>query len=279
MRFSSPLVGAASIALIVASAQAQEIAPPKDSDILNITYANDGNGVIAVEQVPFATCVASENAFTDYSYVNLAPSNATINFYMDSNCQNFAFGLDGSYGGYPGKARSYRWVGWSMDNLGEIFKKNPIQGPGHTAGDTETTPGGKNPGAITPVTPPEDSKVDNGQGGGPKTADGSTAGDSTTKPASSTSSTFFGGVVGSLVVLAVGGVIFWKTAGKKLVEDKGKGVLPYNRVGRDGDILLTNSRSHNSFEIGDEDDEDDEVDNRRQQHSGRQERYRDDDRV
>jgi len=276
MRFSSPLVGAASIALIIASAQAQEVASPKASDILNITYANDGNGVIAVEEVPFATCVASENAFTDYSYLNFAPSNATINFYLDSNCQVFAFGLDGSYGGHPGKARSYRWVGWSMDNLGEIFKKNPIQGPGSLPGgdNTQTTPGGKNPGDSTHVTPPP--PTDNGQeGGGPKTADGSTS--DTTK--TSTSSTFFGGVVGSLVVLAVGGVIFWKTAGKKLVEDKGKGVLPYNRVGRDGDILLTNSRSHNSFEIGDEDDEEEEVDTRRQQRSGRQERYRDDDQA
>ncbi|KAG0041533.1 hypothetical protein BGZ89_007380, partial [Linnemannia elongata] len=102
---------------------------------------------------------------------------------------------------------------------------------------------------------------------------------------SSSSSTFFGGVVGSLVVLSVGGLIFWKTAGKKLVEDKGKGVLPYNRVGghRDGDILLTNNSrgGQNSFEIGDEDDEedDDEVDNRRQHRSGRQERYHDDDQV
>ncbi|KAG9325017.1 hypothetical protein KVV02_001016 [Mortierella alpina] len=276
MRFSSPLVGAASIALIIASAQAQEIAPPKDSDILNITYANDGNGVIAVEEVPFATCVASENAFTDYSYLNFAPSNATINFYLDSNCQVFAFGLNGSYGGHPGKARSYRWVGWSMDNLGEIFKKIPIQGPGAaTGGDTQTNPGGKNPGETTPVPPPVDNNNNNHGQDGSKTADGSTS--DTTK--TSTSSTFFGGVVGSLVVLAVGGVIFWKTAGKKLVEDKGKGVLPYNRVGRDGDILLTNSRSHNSFEIGDEDDEDDEVDTRRQQHSGRQERYRDDDQA
>ncbi|KAF9949968.1 hypothetical protein BGZ70_001565 [Mortierella alpina] len=267
MRFSSPLVGAASIALIIASAHAQEMAPPKESDILNITYANDGNGVIAVEEVPFATCVASENAFTDYSYLNFAPSNATINFYLDSNCQVFAFGLNGSYGGHPGKARSYRWVGWSMDNLGEIFKKNPIQGPGATAGgdNTQTTPGGTNPGDSTHVTPPPPTDKNNGQGG-----------DSTK---TTTSSTFFGGVVGSLVVLAVGGVIFWKTAGKKLVEDKGKGVLPYNRVGRDGDILLTNSRSHNSFEIGDEDDEEEEVDTRRQQRSGRQERYRDDDQA
>ncbi|KAF9557022.1 hypothetical protein EC968_007861 [Mortierella alpina] len=275
MRLSSPLVGAASVALIIASAQAQEMAPPKESDILNITYANDGNGVIAVEEVPFASCVASENAFTDYSYLNFAPSNATINFYVDSDCKVFAFGLNGSYGGYPGKARSYRWVGWSMDNLGEIFKKNPIQGPGSAGGDTETTtPGGKNPGETTHVTPPPvDNNTNNPGQGGPKTAEGSTS-DSTTK--TSTSSTFLTGVAGSLVVLAVGGFIFWKTAGKKLVEDKGKGVLPYNRVGRDGDILLTNSRSHNSFEIGDEEDEDDEVDDRRH-HSGRQERYHDDD--
>ena len=276
MRFSSSLVGVASIALIISSAHAQEITSPKESDIVNITYANDGNGVIAVEQVPFATCLASETAFSDYSYINFAPNNATINFYLDSNCQNFSFGLDGYYGGHPGKARSYRWVGWSMDNLGDIFKKNPIQGPGSPAGETHTAPGGNNPGGTTaPVTPPGDTNADNQGQGGSKTADGATP-----ETKSSTSSTFFGGVVGSMVVLAVGGFIFWKTAGKKLVEDKGKGVLPYNRVGRDGDILLTNSRSHNSFEIGDEDDEDDEVDTRRhQQHSGRQERYRDDDQA
>ncbi|KAG0202189.1 hypothetical protein BGX28_005211 [Mortierella sp. GBA30] len=283
MHFSTSLLGVASLALIISSAQAQ-VLPPTANDKINVTYVNDGNGVIATEEVPFNTCFASETAFTKYSYVNFAPNNATINFYKDSNCKTFAFGLDGYYGGYPGPARSYRWVGWSMDSLGVLFNKNPIQGQGDAAGgDPATVPGGKIPdgGNNTPATPPPTpntgDNTNKDQTGG-NTADESTSGSTKT----SSSSTFFGGVVGSLVVLSVGGVIFWKTAGKKLIEDKGKGVLPYNRVGRDGDILLTNSnRGHNSFEIGDEDDDEDEdeVDTRRQHRSGRQERYHDDDQA
>ncbi|KAF9323052.1 hypothetical protein BGZ91_003867 [Linnemannia elongata] len=233
MHISTSLLGASALAMFLAtSVQAQDpgaggapvaVAPPKATDKVSILYSDDRNIEIATEEVPFNTCFASEHAFLPYSYLTFAPKNSTINFYTDSNCETFTFGLDGYYGGYPGAARSFKWVGWD---------------------ETKT---------------PSDS--------------------------SSSSSTFFGGVVGSLVVLSVGGLIFWKTAGKKLVEDKGKGVLPYNRVGghRDGDILLTNNGrgGQNSFEIGDEDDEedDDEVDNRRQHRSGRQERYHDDDQV
>ncbi|GJJ73263.1 hypothetical protein EMPS_05621 [Entomortierella parvispora] len=276
MHFSASLAAAA--ILLVSSVKAQDVPienvsapPPTAAHNVNITYANDNNVIVATEYVPFNKCVASEAAFGRYSYLNFAPNNATINFYKDSSCKDFTFGLDGYYGGYPGQARSYMWVGWSTDSLGEFFH-NAIQGQGDAANNAPGDVPGTNPGSTPPTTPNTDKQEQ-------------TAGDSTktNDSSSSSSSTFFGGVVGSLVVLSVGGVIFWKTAGKKMVEDKGKGVLPYNRVNgqRDGDILLTSSRGgNNSFEIGDEDDEeDDEVDHPRQQRSGRQDRYHDDDQA
>ncbi|KAF9119628.1 hypothetical protein BGW39_000164 [Mortierella sp. 14UC] len=268
MYFSTSLLGASALAMFLATAQAQgaavvptAVAPPQTGDKVNILYSNDGNGEIATE----------EHAFLPYSYLTFAPKNSTINFYTDSNCETFTFGLDGYYGGYPGSARSFKWVGWDEINLGEFFNKGPISGQGEAAnpGEVHTTP----PGGVNPGTP-STTNPGNAQSGQPET-----------KPAdgSSSSSTFFGGVVGSLIVLSVGGLIFWKTAGKKLIEDKGKGVLPYNRSngGRDDHILLTNSgrNGQNSFEIGDEDDDEDEVDSRRQHRSGRQERYHDDDNV
>ncbi|KAF9929730.1 hypothetical protein FBU30_001246 [Linnemannia zychae] len=278
MHFSTSLLGFSALAMFLATAQAQDnaappvVAPPQAGAEVKILYSNDGNGEIATETVPFNKCFSSEHAFLPYSYLTFSPNNATINFYTDSNCDTFTFGLDGYYGGYPGTARSFRWVGWdsSVTNLGELFNKGPIRGQGDAANPDDNThtapPGGQNPG--TPVT----TNPDNSQGANPETK---------TPEKSSSSSTFFGGVFGSLIVLSVGGLIFWKTAGKKLVQDKGKGVLPYNRVGGrgDGDILLTNSgrAGHNSFEIGDEDDDEDEVDTRRQHRSGRQERYHDDD--
>ncbi|KAF9434145.1 hypothetical protein BGZ76_008504 [Entomortierella beljakovae] len=269
MRLSASIFGASALALIISCTNAQEAIPappPKTGDNITIIYANDGNGEIASENVYFNTCFASEQAFAKYSYMNIVPNNATVNFYTDSNCRDFTFGLDGYYGGYPGPARSFKWVGWSMEYLGELFDEKPIQGQGDAANGGADT-GGQVPGGGT-TTPPATGNKD----------ESNNAGDSTGDTSKTSSSTFFGGVIGSLIVLTVGGVIFWKTAGKKLIADKGKGVLPYNRVGRDGDILLTtNNRSHNSFEIGDDDDEEDEVDNHRQQRSGRQERYRDDD--
>ncbi|KAF9177372.1 hypothetical protein BGZ51_008856 [Haplosporangium sp. Z 767] len=276
MRFLSSLVGATAIALMISSAQAQEAPAPTTPfpETVSILFYNDNNIETANEVAGFNVCVSSEKAFARYSFLNFAPNNATINFYRDSNCQDFTFGLDGYYGGYPGPARSFKWVGWSMDSLGELFNKAEIQGPdteGH--GTTPPPPGGKNPseGANQTSPPGPDNNADKDGNGGNNNADG--------LKTSSSSSTFFGGVFGSMLVLTAGGFIFWRTAGKKMVQDKGKGVLPYNRVGRDGDILLTNNnRSHNSFEIGDEDDED-EVDSRRQPRSGRQGRYHDDDNV
>ncbi|KAF9985341.1 hypothetical protein BGZ65_011138 [Modicella reniformis] len=246
----------------------------RSADTVSVIYLNDTNGEIAREDAPFNTCFASERAFIRYSYLNFAPNNATINFYSDSSCQDFVFGLDGYYGGYPGPARSYRWVGWTDDYLGDIFDKEPIRGQGEaaTGAGTNVPPDGKHPGHLKD----DDSNSDNGG-------------------AKSSSSTFFGGVIGSMVILSVGGVAFWKIAGKKLVEDKGKSVLPYHRGsrsggggggggggGRDGDILLTaNDQGNNSFELGDEDLEDDDEDEDENDHhrSGRQERYRDDDNV
>ncbi|KAF9407434.1 hypothetical protein BGZ94_002700 [Podila epigama] len=249
---SASLLGTVALMITSVKAQITKVPPPLTTDSVNVTYHNDGSGVIASEMAPFNACFASENAFGKYSFINLSPANATINFYSDSNCQDFTFGLDGYYGGYPGVARSYRWVGWNMENRGELFNKAPIQGDGD--GTPPPTAGG-----VTPH-PEEPAKSESGTG------------------SQSSTSTFFGGVFGSLVILSIGGVIFWKTAGKKMAQDKGKGVLPYNRVGGrrdDDDILLTtNNRSHNSFELGDEDDEDE--DDRRHQ-SGRQQRYRDDD--
>ncbi|KAF9326696.1 hypothetical protein BG006_009898 [Podila minutissima] len=262
---SASLLG--TVALMISSVHGQDapvnapvaVPPPLATDSVKVTYANDGNGVIAEETVPFNTCFASETAFAKYSYINLTPGNATMNFYKDSNCQEFTFGLDGYYGGYPGPARSFRWVGWDVAHRGDLFNKDPILGQGD-ASNGHVDP----PTTGAPVTGgkavPDASKEESGS-------------------SSSSTSTFFGGVFGSLVILSIGGVIFWKTAGKKMTQDKGKGVLPYNRVGgqRDGDILLTtNNRSHNSFEIGEEEDEEEDEDNRRQR-AGHQQRYRDDD--
>ncbi|KAF9386541.1 hypothetical protein CPC16_007486 [Podila verticillata] len=265
---SASLLG--TVALMISSVQGQNtpvddspatVPPPQATSTFNVIYLNDGNGEIASETVPFNTCYASENAFAKYSYINLVPGNATVNFYKDSNCQVFSFGLDGYYGGYPGPARSFRWVGWDMVHRGDLFNKDPILGQGD-ASNGQVEP----PTTGAPIT-----------GGQPVLPEAGK--DESGSSSSSSSSTFFGGVFGSLVILSIGGVIFWKTAGKKMTQDKGKGVLPYNRVGaqRDGDILLTtNNRSHNSFEIGDEEEEEEEEDDRRQR-AGHQQRYRDDD--
>ncbi|KAF9165137.1 hypothetical protein DFQ27_000499 [Actinomortierella ambigua] len=270
MHISSSLLGVATIALALSSRASAQAEIPEGATV-TVTYVNDGNIVIATDELSLNTCLPSEAAFNPYSYINFDPNNATINFYKDSNCNDAAFALDGYYGGYPGKARSLKWVGYSMDQRGELLV------------GTEFHSGTQNPGG-NPET--------NGQAGNPGNTDSSNlgTGPSTTpgdgsKSDTTSSSTFFGGVVGSLIVLSIGGVVFWKTAGKKMVADKGKGVLPYNRVGAGGggrgdDILLSSSgrRDHNSFELGDEYDEDDEEDHSRRPRSGRGGgRYRDDD--
>ncbi|KAF9577128.1 hypothetical protein BGW38_007860, partial [Lunasporangiospora selenospora] len=233
------------------------VPPPQPGAKMNVTYSNDNNVETAAEEITFNTCFPSENAFTKYSYINFRPNNATINFYADPNCNTFAFGLDGYYGGYPGTARSFKWVGWSKETLGDLVKE-PFQLQGD-APDGNTTPpaGGKNPNDGATGNPPP------------------TGNDNNKDTASSSSRSYMGSVFGFGLVAAVGGVLFWRRS--KRAQDKGKGVLPYNRVGGDGDILLTNNRGHNSFELGDEDDEEEE--DRRPRRPGQQERYRDDDRV
>ncbi|KAG0242003.1 hypothetical protein BGW41_004986 [Actinomortierella wolfii] len=268
MRITSSLLTVTTLVIALSSTiKAQDEITPGEK--VSVLYYNDNNVDIGSDELPYNTCVPSETAFNPYSYVNFNPNNATINFYKDSNCQSPAFALDGYYGGYPGKARSLKWVGYSMDYRGELLignefhtggqnlSANPLNGNNQQGG-----PGRLDPPNIGAGTPPTDNQ--------------------NTKKDDSSSSTFFGGVVGSMIVLSIGGIVFWKTAGKKMVADKGKGVLPYNRVGgtgRDGDILLTSNgrRDQNSFELGDEYDDDDDEDRSRRQRSGRGERYRDDD--
>ncbi|KAG0204521.1 hypothetical protein BGX28_003569 [Mortierella sp. GBA30] len=253
--------------------------PPTLDDNANVVYFTNGNNAIGTEYAPFNTCYISATAFNDYAYVTFAPQNATINFYKDTQCQDFAFGLVGYYIGNPGAARSFRWVGWSEDTIGQLFDKEPIQGQGDAAHGPprprppSTVPPGTpgNPNNVPPVTPVSPNKDQNN-------SDEDSNG-------SSVSSTFFGGVFGTLVVLSIGGIIYWKKIGRNMVEDKGKGVLPYNRVddseaNGDNDILLTSKDRSDNFELGDEDDEDDDEgdkDDKLIQTSARKDRYHDED--
>ncbi|KAF9576375.1 hypothetical protein EC968_008670 [Mortierella alpina] len=258
--------------------------PPSRGQAVTVLYSIDFNNDAGVDIAPFNTCFASESASTNYTYLTFAPKNATINFYKDSNCADFAFGLVGYYVTHPGQAKSFRWVGWTEDTIGYYFDKNPIQGQGDAVnGGYEPTPqtppptGGKNPGTAPPTTPgnTNDNNDQNNRGGGDNSQ-------------ISISSTFFGSVFGTLAVLSVGGLIYWKRIGKSLVEDKGKGVLPYDRVDDDEangaeDILLTSNDKRDNFELGDDaDDEDEDEDESHQskahgQRTVRSDRYRDDD--
>ncbi|KAF9971351.1 hypothetical protein BGZ73_005722 [Actinomortierella ambigua] len=271
MHISSSLLGVATIALALSSrASAQSDIPAGAS--VTVTYVNDNNVVIATDVLNYNACLPSEAAFNPYSYINFNPNNATINFYQDSDCNDPAFALDGYYGGYPGKARSLKWVGYSMDERGELIVGEEFHaGNQNPGGNVQPNSQTGNPGKADP------SKIGSDAYQAPPTTGGNSGGSSST-------STFFGGVVGSMIVLSIGGVVFWKTAGKKMVADKGKGVLPYNRVDggvrrRDGDILLTSNgrRDHNSFELGDEDEDDEDDQRNGRTRSGRGDRYRDDD--
>ncbi|KAG0301531.1 hypothetical protein BGZ97_002748 [Linnemannia gamsii] len=250
---------------------------PQPGHTVNLLYSNSANDDVGSDDVPFNACFASETAFKPYVYLTFGPKNATINFYKDSNCQDFTFGLNGYYGGYPGQARSFRWVGWSEDTLGELFLK-PIAGQGEAA----IHPGGPPtaPIVITPPPPPT-------EGGGhpnnppppPSTTnpDQETGGnDNSTGPKYKRTPTFFGVVFLGMAVLSIGALIYWRTASKKEALDKGKGLLPsYGRGAtrddedEDNDILLTtHNRSHLnnddiSFSIGDGEDSDDDEEDRR----------------
>ncbi|CAO3563201.1 unnamed protein product [Mortierella alpina] len=281
--------------LAAGSAQAQGVPatnpppPPSRGQSVTILYSIDFNNNAGVDIAPFNTCFASETAFINYTYLSFAPKNATINFYKDSNCADFAFGLVGFYVTHPGQAKSFRWVGWTEDTIGYYFDKNPIQGQGDAAnGGYEPSPPQTPPppnGGANPGTPPPPTTPGNTNGNQDQDQNNSGGGDSNQI---SISSTFFGGVFGTLAVLSVGGLIYWKRVGKNMVEDKGKGVLPYDRVGDDEangaeDILLTSSDKRDNFELGDDaDDEDEDEDvhhegKAHEQRTARRDRYRDDD--
>lgn len=239
---------------------------PQPGQTVNVLYSNSANDDTGSDDAPFNACFASEAAFKPYVYLTFGPKNATINFYKDSNCQDFTFGLDGYYGGYPGQARSFRWVGWSEDTLGDLFLK-PIVGQGEAA----IHPGGP---PTAPTTPPPPTEGGGHPNNPPTTTtpDQETGGsDNSTNPKYKRTPTFFGVIFLGMAVLSIGGLIYWRTSGKKETLDKGKGLLPsYGRGAtrdeedEDNDILLTtHNRSHLnndeiSFSIGDGEDSDDD---------------------
>ncbi|KAF9930108.1 hypothetical protein FBU30_000858 [Linnemannia zychae] len=233
--------------------------PPNPDQTVNLLYFDSGNDELGSDDVLFNSCFASQHSSNDYAYVTFGPKNATINFYKDTDCKDFAFGLNGYYGGYPGQARSFRWVGWSENALGQLFTK-PIAGQGEAA----LHPGG--PAPVTPPVgiPPADESGHNNNPPPSKTPDQATGG-STSK--SGAMSAFVGGLFGALIV---GGLIFWRTSNKKRQDDKDKDLLPYSRGSTHGDdeiLLTTHNRSHlnndsSTFSIGDEDDSDDSDDER-----------------
>ncbi|KAG0078746.1 hypothetical protein BGZ93_011110 [Podila epicladia] len=222
---------------------------------VEVVYFTENNVEIATESAPYNTCFASRAAENPYNYLTFAPYDATINFYTDANCQTFAFALDGHYSDHPGaKAGSFRWAGWSKDNLGLLIKAPFVVDP-----------------HALPPTPPPVSEPDNKQPPHPSQPANNNHGvDSDADPDDSgstrASSLFFGAIAGIAMIVSIGGLVFWKSRGKKITVDKGKGVLPYSRVSnsRDGDgdadILLSNRGGHNSFELEGEDDDDEEGD-------------------
>ncbi|KAF9541166.1 hypothetical protein EC957_003358 [Mortierella hygrophila] len=268
---SATLIAAVTLFTFTSSVQGQGTVAgprpaPQPGQTVNILYSTSENVDTGSDDVPFNTCFASETAFKPYVYLTFAPKNATINFYKDTSCQEFTFGLDGYYGGYPGQARSFRWVGWTEDTLGELFL-DPIAGQGEAADHL----GGPAPIVVTP--PPTEG---GGHPSNPPPPPLKTPGQETgggNGPTKRTPS-FFGVLFVGMVVLSIGGLIYWRTAGKKETLDKGKGILPsYGRGAtrdedEDNDILLTtHNRSHvnnddNSFSIGEEEDSDDDEEDR-----------------
>lgn len=222
---------------------------------VEVVYSTEANVEIATESASYNTCFASRAAGDPYNYLTFAPYNATINFYTDANCQTFAFGLDGHYSDHPGaKAASFRWVGWSKDNLGELIKAPFVADP-HAQPPNPPTPVPDN--KQPPSPPPQPGNNNHGHD-----SDEDNDGSGSTQA----SSMFYGALAGIAMMLSIGGLIFWKTRGKKVIVDKGKGVLPYSRVSNsregesDADILLSNRGGHNSFELDGEDDDDEEED-------------------
>ncbi|KAF9368233.1 hypothetical protein BGX21_006725, partial [Mortierella sp. AD011] len=237
---------------ITFTAQAQDTRilppPPRAGQIAGIVYWNTANDEAGAEDVPFNVCFTSESASAKYTYLTFAPKNATINFFKDANCQDFSFGLYGYFGVNPGPAGSLKWVGWSEDYQGERTDE-PLQGQPDTTNGGDTTP------------QPSTGEQNPGHGGNQPLPDNSDK-NQPTNDSGLSSTSFFGIALGTLVVLAIGSVIFWRTAGKKMMEDnKGKSVLPYNRVEGDGDddiLLATKNKNHDSFALEGEDEDEDE---------------------
>ncbi|KAF9365565.1 hypothetical protein BGX34_009474 [Mortierella sp. NVP85] len=275
---STTTASAAALAAIVflSTAQAQEPPfnlydrpPPQAGQMVNVMYSTSRHLEIGSEDVAFNTCFTSIHTPNDYAYISFEPKNATINFYSDPTCKEFVFGLNGFYGRNPGPARSYRWVGWTEDAIGFLMDKEPIQGQGIAAPGAEVPPNGHNPGVGGGGTGGEVGGDGAGKNPNHPVPDNThKGGDNNDSPTSSISSTFFGGVFGTLIVMSIGGVAFWKTVGKKMVEDtKGKGVLPYDRVenpsaDRDGDILLRTKNRMDHFELTNDDEDEDEDEDR-----------------
>ncbi|KAF9993464.1 hypothetical protein BGZ80_002514 [Entomortierella chlamydospora] len=234
---------------ITFTAQAQDtriLPPPRAGQTAGIVYWNTANDEAGAEDVPFNVCFTSESASAKYSYLTFAPKNATINFFKDTNCKDFSFGLYGYFGGNPGPAGSLKWVGWSEDYQGERTDE-PFQGQPDTTTPQPST-GEQNPG--------------NGGNQNPQPLPDNSDKNQPNNDSGLSSTSFFGIALGTLVVLAIGSVVLWKTAGKKMIEDnKGKSVLPYNRVDGDGDddiLLTTKNKSHDSFALEGEDEDEDE---------------------
>ncbi|KAF9430985.1 hypothetical protein BGZ94_000931 [Podila epigama] len=265
MLLRTSLAAAVLLQLSSSLVHAQQQEPPS----VNILYSNELSVEIATEIAPFNTCFPSKAATNPYNFLTFTPYDATINFFTDNNCQTFAFGLNGHYSDHPGiKAGSFEWVGRSKDTLG-LLAKAPFQ--------SEKSSQPPSPPAPAPVPVPVPGKDEgekntgNDNSGGSKDkqdqGSGGKGDDSTTS--TSGSSMFFGGLAGGAMFLSIGGLVFWKTRGKKKpMLDKGKGVLPYSRVAdgregeRDEDILLPNrgrgGDDHGSFAIEDEDEDDDD---------------------
>ncbi|KAG0265505.1 hypothetical protein DFQ27_000584 [Actinomortierella ambigua] len=283
---------ALTLSAVVVKAQQQGV-PPLDEQ-LNILYSDSGSVEVANEYLVYNTCHVSKTAQGGVGavYDNLAfvPIDATVNFYKDDNCQDFAFGLVGHYQPFPGPARSIKWVGRDRDNVGVYFN-TPLpltskEGFGDGDGDAGTgdlPPDSKDPTQVTdPKQQPSQqvpSTVVTPPTGPPQTPSGGDNSDDADQSSESSFLSFVGSVVGSAIVLSIGGTIVWMTVGRKIVKskaggrpDKGKGVLPsyararghrlsddddYDAAQGDEHIRLTASRireNDEAFEIGDGDD-------------------------
>ncbi|KAG0244911.1 hypothetical protein BGW41_005510 [Actinomortierella wolfii] len=279
---------------------AQQLEPPL-TEQLNILYSDDDNVEVANQYLLYNTCVrskvASDSPIPNYAYVGFVPIDATVNFYHDDNCEDFAFGLVGHYHEFPGPAKSIKWVGRDRDNIGVYFNTSlPLTskyGFGEGDGDQQPAPTPNEGAPQTPSTQkPQPISQPTNPPQGPSDGSNNNDSDNNTadQPKENTFTSLLGSFIGSAIVLSIGGTIIWMTVGKKMVNsraggmDKGKGVLPsYIRARDDEDnfnndeyIHLTASnrlRDHEeAFEIGDGDDieSDDDGDDIKHQNQGRQ---------